>query len=136
MLQITKNISIPLSEVEISYSRSSGPGGQNVNKVNSKVTLRWRLNENSTLPVGARKRLVASLGGRLTKRGECVLTSDKYRDQARNLADCLQKLRDLVLQALPEPKTRKASRPSRAMKEARLSAKKRRGEIKASRRKY
>ncbi len=133
MLIITPNISVPLSEFELSFSRSSGPGGQNVNKVNSKVTLRWDVTNTRALPLRVKRRLLAQLESRLTKQGEVLVVSDQYRDQSRNLAVCLERLRGWIEAAVPEPKLRRKTKPSKAAKERRLEGKKRRASVKAGR---
>src|SRR5262245_18401628 len=97
MFRMNDRISIPLSELRWDVSRSGGPGGQNVNKVNSKVLLRWSPGTSPSLPEPVRVRLVAALAPRLTREGELLISSQLTRDQSRNLADCLAKLRELVL---------------------------------------
>ena len=97
MLVINHRISIPLDEFQWDYSRSGGPGGQNVNKVNSKVQLRWSPEKSPSLPPAVRDRLLALIGSKLTTEGELIVTSQESRDQARNLQICLDKIRALVL---------------------------------------
>ena len=135
MLVVTELIHIPDDELEWSYARSGGPGGQNVNKVASKAVLRWDVAGTPSLPADVKERLRAQQHRRLTGEGELVLTSQRYRDQERNRQDCLEKLRALVLQAAVVPKVRKKrTKPSRAAKEARLREKKRRAATKSGRR--
>jgi ribosome-associated protein len=112
MLLIPPDIRIPLSEFELSYVRSSGPGGQNVNKVNSKAVLRWNVRKSPSLPLGVRIRLLSRVESQLTKDGELVIASDRYRDQTRNREDCFQRIRDLVGAAAVRPKPRKETKPS------------------------
>ena len=112
MLVITPLIQIPLSEFEFSYVRSSGPGGQNVNKVNSKAVLRWNVFQNDTLPLEVKVRLQAQHGSKITKEGDLIISSDIYRDQIRNREECIKKLRDIVAQASIKPKTRKKTKQS------------------------
>lgn len=133
MLEVNPRIRIPLTEFEFSFSRSSGPGGQNVNKVNSKATLRWRLMESSSLPLDVRSRFTATFGSRLTAEGELVLTSDRYRDQPRNADDCLEKLREMLLAVAEPPRPRKATKPTKVSKRRRADAKRQRGEVKRNR---
>src|SRR3954452_21496747 len=96
MLRINDRIAIPLAEFHWEFSRSGGPGGQNVNKVNSKVLLRWNPAASPSLPGPVRDRLLQALANRLTREGELLVRSQRTRDQARNLADCLGKVRALV----------------------------------------
>src|SRR3954468_4440872 len=104
MLRIDDRISIPDEEFRLEFARSGGPGGQNVNKVNSKVLLRWNPGTSPSLPEPVRARLLRLVGPRLTTAGELLVTSQATRDQARNLADCLDKIRTLVLAAARPPK--------------------------------
>src|SRR4051812_49410188 len=111
MLRINHRIAIPLAEFRYEFSRSGGPGGQNVNKVNSKVVLRWNPAASPSLPALVRDRLLHAVANRLTREGELLVSSQLTRDQSRNLADCLGKVRALVLSALEPPKIRRPSRP-------------------------
>jgi ribosome-associated protein len=112
MLFVTASCRIPEWELEFSYARSSGPGGQNVNKVNSKAVLRWNPSTSRAMDEQARARLLSKLGHRLSEDGCLVIASDRFRDQPRNREDCLEKLRELVAQALFEPKKRKKTKQS------------------------
>src|SRR3954463_1131719 len=123
MLRINDRIAIPLSEFRWEFSRSGGPGGQNVNKVNSKVVLRWNPSASPSLPGPVRERLLRALEGRLTRDGELLVSSQLTRDQPRNLADCLGKVRSLVLSAATPPKVRRPSRPTLASQVRRVEAK-------------
>jgi ribosome-associated protein len=131
MLQVTSEIQIPLSEIHFSYARSSGPGGQNVNKVNSKAVLRWSVSSSPSLTPDLRAQLISRLGSQLTQDGELVISSDRFRDQSRNRQDCIEKLRALLASVSFVPRKRKKTRPShsriRKNKEAKQkhSAKKR-----------
>jgi ribosome-associated protein len=127
-------LSVPRNELSFTFSRSSGPGGQNVNKLNTKATLRWNVAASSSLPDGVRERFVTRYANRLTNEGELVLTSQRYRDQARNVADCLAKLETMLAAVARPPRRRKKTRPSRASKERRLAEKKLRSDRKQSRR--
>src|SRR6478736_1219361 len=98
-LRINPQISIPRSEICFTFVRSSGPGGQNVNKVASKAVLRWDAAGSQTLPQDVKARFLAQQHHRLTTLGELVLTSQRYRDQERNRQDCLDKLRGFLQQA-------------------------------------
>lgn len=134
MLEITPQIHIPDSELEWTFVRSGGPGGQNVNKVASKAVLRWHLDASPSVPDAVKSRLRTQQRRRITGEGDLVLNSQRYRDQGRNVEDCLEKLRQMVLQATVLPRPRRASRPSRGSKEARLREKRRRSATKAERR--
>ncbi len=114
MLVVTPGINIPFSEIDLSYARSSGPGGQNVNKVNSKAVLRWNLLTSLSLTEMMRARLLSKLGPKLTSEGEIVLSSDRFRDQWRNREDCLEKLRICLASAAEIPKMRKKTKPSKS----------------------
>jgi len=133
-LVVTRRLAIPLDEFEFTFARSSGPGGQNVNKVNSKAILRWNALASSSLPDEVKQRLQASFGSRLTTEGELLIASQRYRDQGRNIDDCLEKLRELLVQAATAPKRRRPTRPSRASKERRLESKRVVSERKRARR--
>lgn len=122
-LRINPRIAIPRSELLFSFVRSSGPGGQNVNKVASKAVLRWSVANSPSLPADVRLRLTSANRRRINDRGELILTSQRYRDQARNIDDCLDKLRQLVLAAASPPKPRKKTRVPKAARESRLRTK-------------
>jgi ribosome-associated protein len=123
VLAVNSRLKIPLEELQVRSARSSGPGGQNVNKVNSKITVRWPVRANPRLPDDIRATLVERLGKRLTGKGELLITSQRFRDASRNLADCLAKLRTLVAGALSPRKVRRATRPSRSSVARRLGTK-------------
>ncbi len=131
---VNTRVRIPAEELREAFVRSSGPGGQNVNKVASKVELRWTPSTSSALSFDDRAYLLSKLGGRLTLDGELIVTSDRYRDQPRNRADAAEKLAAIVRGALVRAKPRRATRPSRGAKERRIKAKKLRGAIKSARR--
>ena len=133
MLDINATIHIPDTELEWTYVRSGGPGGQNVNKVASKAVLRWNVVASTALADDVKARLLSQQANRLTTEGDLLLTSQRYRDQDRNREDCLEKLRSLVLAATQVPKVRKKKKPTRASKERRLAAKKHRSAVKKQR---
>lgn len=133
ILEVTPRIRIPCSEFDWGVARSSGPGGQNVNKVNSKVMLRWPVLTSMGLPVDVRDRFLAAYPRRLTTEGELVMTSERFRDQPKNISDCLEKLRELLLTVAVAPKPRRASKPSKASKRRRVEAKRQRTEVKQRR---
>lgn len=114
MLIINDRLAIPLRELNFRYSRSRGPGGQNVNKVNSKVMLRWPVTTSEKMPEDVCQRIQNAYHRRINKKGELVLTSSRFRDQSRNVADCLEKLRALIEQVAHPPRPRRATRPTRA----------------------
>jgi ribosome-associated protein len=124
-LAITSAISIPVSCLTWSASRASGPGGQNVNKVSSKVELRFDLDACPTLDGATKDRLRALARTMLDGEGRLLLVSQKTRDQPKNLEDAREKLRELVLQALVRPKRRRPTRPSRGAVARRLDEKSR-----------
>ncbi|MCC7474428.1 MAG: aminoacyl-tRNA hydrolase [Pirellulales bacterium] len=133
-LQITSRLSIPRREIRFTFVRSSGPGGQNVNKVASKAVLHWNLRATASLPDAVRARLNTQAARRINDRGELILTSQRYRDQARNVDDCLEKLRTLITAAATVPKRRKKTKITRAAKEARLQQKRAHSQKKSRRR--
>ena len=96
MLKISNGIQIPPTEFRFSYARSPGPGGQNVNKVNTKVILKWNVEKTTHLPEAVRARFLSKYRRRISKTGDLIITSHRYRDQGRNVADCLSKLREMV----------------------------------------
>lgn len=130
-LQIGANIRIAWSDLDITYSRSSGPGGQNVNKVNSKVQIQWNP---SRLPDAVRERFLAKFGSRIQTDGELLIASQKFRDQHRNLEDCLSKLREMIQSVLIAPRVRRPTKPTRGSIERRIEAKKQQSQRKSSRR--
>lgn len=133
LLTVTSRICIPCSEFDWGVARSSGPGGQNVNKVNSKVTLRWPLLTSAGLPADVRERFVNAYRSRMTTEGDLVLSSERFRDQPKNVDDCLEKLRELLLKVATAPKPRRPSKPTKASKRRRVEAKRQRTEVKERR---
>jgi len=130
---INSTLKIPRAEIQFEFSRSGGPGGQNVNKVNSKTTLRWNLQENQSLPEALRNRLRSLAGRRLTDKGELLLVGQRYRDQPKNIEDCLERLRELVLQASTIPRKRVKTKPTKGSIRRRLTDKKAESQKKQSR---
>jgi ribosome-associated protein len=131
---VTPRVVIPAGELALAFSRSGGPGGQNVNKVSSKVELRWNPTTSSALGADDRAWLLQNLASKLTNDGTLIVTSTKTRDQLQNRDDALDKLALIVRSALFRPKPRRETRPSRASKRRRLNDKKHRAEIKRGRR--
>jgi len=123
-LPIDDRVTVPAGDIVWTATRSSGPGGQNVNKVSSRVELRFNLAGTTAIPEAARVRLRAIARGALDADGWILIKSDKTRDQLRNLEDARQKLRELILQALVVPKKRRPTRPTFGSKMRRLADKK------------
>ena len=135
MLTVNRRIAIPFDEFRYTFARSSGPGGQNVNKVNSKVVLHWPVERSPSLPEDVRGRFLAQNRNRINKHGELVLHCQRHRDQQHNVSDCLSTLRELLLLAAKAPRRRIATRPTRGSQRRRVDEKKARGQLKQSRRK-
>jgi ribosome-associated protein len=133
-LRIGPTLTIPDDELTEAFSRAGGPGGQNVNKVSSKVELRWNLPSSRALSPEVREQLLARLGKQLTVAGDLLVVSSRTRDQVRNRADARERLAELVRAALVRPRKRKKTRPSRGSVERRLGEKKRRALTKRARR--
>ena len=133
-IEVTDAVRVPASALSVRAVRASGPGGQNVNKVATKIDLRVDLAAIEGLPPGARERLHALARHRLDADGRLVVTSQATRNQARNLEDARDKVRALIAAALVRPRPRTATRPSRGSKLRRLAAKKHRSARKAERR--
>ena len=121
------------SELRFGFSRSGGPGGQNVNKVNTKTELRVRPVALHGMSERARQRFLKQAGHRIIDAGDLLITSETERTQDANRQACLRKLRVLIERALVEPKRRRKTKPSRASQERRLKSKKTRGEVKRGR---
>lgn len=130
---INQEITIPDNELAFSYARSSGPGGQNVNKVNSKVILKWNVHQSAALPPGVKNRFLNRYGNRLSQDGALTLNSDESRDRPVNQRRCLEKLRAMILAVYLPPRKRRPTKPTRASREKRLKEKKARGERKQNR---
>jgi peptidyl-tRNA hydrolase ICT1 len=125
---------IPYDQLTISFSRSSGPGGQNVNKVNTKAEVRFDLHRATWMAPDARARFEVAYAAAITKSGEVVITSQRYRTQKANLEDCMEKLRDMVERASVEPKERIPTQVPQYERERRLLEKKKRSALKSARR--
>ncbi len=133
-IAVGPGITIPAGELSLAFARSGGPGGQNVNKVASKVELRWNVATSAALGDADRSWLLGKLASRLTHDGTLIVTSTATRDQLKNRDDAFAKLALIVRSALVRPKPRRATRPTRASKRRRLDDKRHRSEIKRARR--
>jgi ribosome-associated protein len=130
MIPVTVKIALDEGEIAEFFVRSSGPGGQNVNKVASAVQLRFDARRSPSLPEDVRGRLERLAGSRLTRDGVIVITAQRHRTQARNREDALARLLDLIRRAAQPPLKRRKTRPPAAARERRIESKKRRGGIK------
>jgi ribosome-associated protein len=133
MIRVTDHIALDESELDESFIRASGPGGQNVNKLATAVQLRFDVRGSPSLTDEVRARLERLAGRRLTREGVLVITAQRHRTQERNRADALDRLIELVRAAAVRPVPRRPTKPTRASKRRRLDSKKRRGNIKALR---
>lgn len=134
-LRVSERITIGEEELQESFLRASGPGGQNVNKVSTAVELRFDVRNSPSLTMPVRVRLERLAGRRLTNDGVLVIRGDRFRTQERNRADARERLAELIREAEHEPKARIKTRPTRASKERRLKAKDVRSEVKRQRNK-
>jgi ribosome-associated protein len=132
-LEVRPGLRIPADEIHETASRSGGPGGQHVNKTETRVTLRWNVAESRALGEDHRRRLVTRLASRLTNRGHLVVHAQRFRSRGRNRALARERLAELVREALRPRTARVATRPSRAQRERRLDAKRRRSTTKRGR---
>jgi ribosome-associated protein len=130
MIRVTPDIDIDEREIEENFVRASGPGGQNVNKLATAVQLRFNVRLSAALTDRVRARLGRLAGARLTRDGIIVITAQRHRTQALNRADALERLVDLIREAAIEPRARHPTRPTRASRERRVDAKKRRANTK------
>jgi ribosome-associated protein len=133
MIQINSRIAITEDEIDFEFIRSSGPGGQNVNKVSTAVRLRFDVRGSGSLPVEVRDRLIRLAGRRVGEDGVLTIHARSRRTQDSNRRDAIERLVELLQEACEKPKPRRATRPTRASRERRLDAKRRRGETKQGR---
>jgi ribosome-associated protein len=133
MLTITAHVQIPETELVESFVRSSGPGGQNVNKVATAVQLRFDVANSPSLSAEVKQRLTQLAGSRMTEAGVLVIEARRFRTQEKNREDARERLALLIRKALHKPTPRKPTRPGAAARQRRLDAKKQRGELKRSR---
>ena len=130
MIRVTDHISIDEREIEESFVRASGPGGQNVNKLATAVQLRFDVRGSPSLPAEVRARLERLAGTRMTRDGVLIIVAQRHRTQARNREDALERLVELVRRAAVAPRLRRPTRPTAAARERRIEAKKHRAGVK------
>ena len=135
MIQATPSIAIDESEIEESFVRASGPGGQHVNKVSSAVQIRFDARRSPSLPNEVAIRLMKLAGSKLTQDGVIVIVAQTHRSQKRNREEAMERLLELIRAAAVRPQVRRATKPTKASKERRLASKERRSGVKAGRQK-
>ena len=133
MIQINQNIVLDENEIQEEFVRSSGPGGQNVNRVSTAVQLRFDIVNSASLPEDVRRRLLRLGGSRVTRDGVLIIDARRFRTQEQNRRDARERLINLVRKAAEKPKPRRRTKPTAASKRKRIEAKRRRSRIKQQR---
>jgi len=131
---VNSKLRIPGDELRLSFARSAGPGGQNVNKVNSKAVLRWKVAASTSLPSDVQARFLEAFASKINQQGELVLDSDRFREQTRNISACYEKLRQMILSVSTPRRPRVKTRPTRGAVERRLQEKQQSSQRKQRRR--
>ena len=132
-LRVNATLVLPPDDLRVEFARSGGPGGQNVNKVETKVVLRFSVPGSRSLAAGQKERLRNVLASRLTTAGEILVSAERFRDRARNLEDARERLARMLAKALVPPKVRRPTRPTRGSVSRRLDSKRKRSNTKRER---
>lgn len=135
MIDIKDDFSIHNNEISFQFARSSGPGGQNVNKVNSKAIMFWSIEENTCLPESVKNRFREKFANRINQDGLLIIHSERFRDKPQNIRNCKEKLKAMILSVWSAPKKRKPTKPSKGSIERRIASKKGRSDLKKNRQK-